>query len=410
MLFARIGSAAFSTRTGSARRFERSNCLLTGQIARSYDRRRGPFHGGQRCSSPPSRDDLRRRRGRRGESPDDRQRDQGPVARVPRDPRARPAAHQRARLPAEPDRPESRAAAAAGSSRSGSRRGARWRPAASSTRSSTPSPRRPRTSTTTSCCSTARRAPARCARPPTCTGRASPTPSSSPRPGPATSGSPPSSRPALRFVTFGRTDGSVDHDWVDTDNVAGCRLAAGHLADLGHRSIGFLGWPGESWVGDDRRQGWRDELAARRPRRRPVARRHRHQRSHRCDQLASEQLLASRPDVTAVVAASDELAFGALQAAERAGRRSASSATTTARSPPIGTGLTTIRQPIPEIARRIIALASGLLDPRRPTSRRTSASCPSSSSAAASRRPPDRPTTPDLQQIRRQRPDPEEQP
>jgi DNA-binding LacI/PurR family transcriptional regulator len=165
----------------------------------------------------------------------------------------------------------------------------------------------------------------------------------------------------LRFVTFGRTDGTVVHDWVDTDNVAGCRLAAAHLAGFGHRSIGFLGWPGESWVGDDRRQGWRDELSSRRLD---------HDASlvvtainDRTDgALACEQLLHRRPDVTAVVAASDELALGVLQAAERAGRNLSVVGYDDGPIATIGTGLTTIRQPIPEIAKRIIALASGLID------------------------------------------------
>ena len=83
--------------------------------------------------------------------------------------------------------------------------------------------------------------------------------------------------------------------------------------------------------------------------------------------LACEQLLARRPDVTAVVAASDELALGVLQA-RGTSRAERCSVVGYDDSPiaTIGDGLTTIRQPIPEIARRIIALASGLIDRRRP--------------------------------------------
>lgn len=164
----------------------------------------------------------------------------------------------------------------------------------------------------------------------------------------------------LRFVTFGRTDGTVGHDWVDTDNVAGGRIAAAHLADLGHRTIGFLGWPGASWVGDDRRQGWYDELT---------------ERgldadaslvvtavNDRTDGVrACEQLLARRTDVTGVVAASDELALGVQHAAERTGRRLSVVGYDDSPIAAVGAGLTTIRQPIPEVARRIITLASGLL-------------------------------------------------
>lgn len=169
----------------------------------------------------------------------------------------------------------------------------------------------------------------------------------------------------LPFVSFGRTDGAVAHDWVDTDNVAGSRLATAHLAELGHRTIAFVGWPGASWVGDDRRLGWRREL-------------HRRRLEH-ADSLvalatndrtacaeASAALLERRPDVTAVVAASDELALGVLHAAAAARRSLAVVGYDDSPLATIGDGLTTIRQPIPEIARRIIALASGRLgDDRR---------------------------------------------
>lgn len=68
----------------------------------------------------------------------------------------------------------------------------------------------------------------------------------------------------LLFVTFGRTDAYVAHNWVDTDNVAGSRIATEHLISLGHRTIGFLGWPDPSWVGSDRRDGWREAMAGNR--------------------------------------------------------------------------------------------------------------------------------------------------
>jgi DNA-binding LacI/PurR family transcriptional regulator len=163
----------------------------------------------------------------------------------------------------------------------------------------------------------------------------------------------------LRFVTFGRTDGAVEHHSVDTDNVVGSRMATAHLAELGHRCIAFLGWPGQSWVGSDRRQGWHDELTARRL----VA----------DDTLLAESvndrsaaaatclsLLAGQPSVTAVVAASDELALGVQHAAEQDGRRISVVGYDDSPLATIGAGLTTIRQPIPEIARRIVGIATRL--------------------------------------------------
>ena len=163
----------------------------------------------------------------------------------------------------------------------------------------------------------------------------------------------------LAFVTFGRTDGTVEHHSVDTDNVAGSRMATAHLAELGHRRIGFVGWPGPSWVGSDRRQGWHDELTARRlATDESLVAESVNDRTAATD--ACEVLLAEQPDVTALVAVSDELAFGAQHAADRAGRRLSVVGYDDSPLATIGAGLTTVRQPIPEIARRIVAIASRL--------------------------------------------------
>ncbi len=64
------------------------------------------------------------------------------------------------------------------------------------------------------------------------------------------------------FVTFGRTDVGGEHSWVDVDGRAGVRKAVDHLVALGHRSVGFIGWPEGSLAGDDRLDGYRDALEA----------------------------------------------------------------------------------------------------------------------------------------------------
>jgi len=164
----------------------------------------------------------------------------------------------------------------------------------------------------------------------------------------------------LSFVAFGRTEHPGVHHWVDTDNVAGGRLATAHLADVGHRTIGFCGWPGRSWVGEDRRAGWRTELAA---------------RGLPCDDsltvaalnrrdlaaAACAELLQRRPEVTAIVAASDELALGAQEAAVATGRTVSIVGYDDSPAASIGAGLTTVRQPIAAIARRIVDLTARLL-------------------------------------------------
>ncbi len=69
--------------------------------------------------------------------------------------------------------------------------------------------------------------------------------------------------PAVPFVTFGRPwDGANGHSWVDVDGAAGTRAATRHLLDSGHRRIGFVGWPEDSDVGNDRLSGWAGTVSA----------------------------------------------------------------------------------------------------------------------------------------------------
>jgi LacI family transcriptional regulator len=64
------------------------------------------------------------------------------------------------------------------------------------------------------------------------------------------------------FVAFGRLwDRPELGRWVDVDGRAGMELGVSHLVDQGYESIGFLGWPAGSPVGDDRRRGWLAALA-----------------------------------------------------------------------------------------------------------------------------------------------------
>ncbi len=76
--------------------------------------------------------------------------------------------------------------------------------------------------------------------------------------------------------------------------------------------------------------------------------------------ISAASLLARQPALTGVVAASDELALGVQHAAERAGRQISVVGYDDSPIATIGAGVTTIRQPVPEIARRIVAIASNL--------------------------------------------------
>jgi len=121
------------------------------------------------------------------------------------------------------------------------------------------------------------------------------------------------------FAAFGRSDYDSDHPWVDVDNAAGTSAAVAHLVARGHRRIAFLGWPEGSSVGDRRAEGWRTTL----DKHGLLADSHaldvRGDDSADVGAALTAYLLDRDPPPTAVVAASDTLAVGAVQAARARG-------------------------------------------------------------------------------------------
>lgn len=164
------------------------------------------------------------------------------------------------------------------------------------------------------------------------------------------------------FVAFGRPWSSADpfaadHAWVDVDGGAGTADAGAHLLAAGHRRIGFLGWPAGSGVGDDRRDGWRRtlvEAGVERP----------DDLSLGVEDTVAEGARAARElfgrGATALVCASDSLAIGAVAA-----RRELATSETGGDLPVVGfddtpvaaaLGVASVRQPIEEVAERLLAL------------------------------------------------------
>jgi DNA-binding LacI/PurR family transcriptional regulator len=64
------------------------------------------------------------------------------------------------------------------------------------------------------------------------------------------------------FVSFGRSNPEWQFDWVDTDGTAGTRRAMDYLFTLGHRRIAFAGWDDASLAGKHRLQGYLDAMQA----------------------------------------------------------------------------------------------------------------------------------------------------
>ncbi|GAA3834462.1 LacI family DNA-binding transcriptional regulator [Sphaerisporangium flaviroseum] len=165
----------------------------------------------------------------------------------------------------------------------------------------------------------------------------------------------------IPFVTFGRPWGvppAQRYPWVDVDGAAGTAAATRYLLDAGHRRIGFLGWPAGSGVGDDRREGWARTLTAAGAEPAELA-----ELDYRTDdgaphgEAAARALLDRDRPVTALVCVSDSLALGALQA----GRGIAVIGfddTPVARA----VGLTSVSQPLSEVATRCVSLLTRALD------------------------------------------------
>ncbi len=121
------------------------------------------------------------------------------------------------------------------------------------------------------------------------------------------------SKRGVPFSTFGRPWGAVDehHSWVDVDGAAGVRAAVKHLVELGHRRVGFIGWPKGSGVGDDRRWGWSTAVrTAGLPADRTLQALVEDGVSQ--GRAAAQRLLGHWDPPTALVCSSDSLALGAL--------------------------------------------------------------------------------------------------
>lgn len=168
----------------------------------------------------------------------------------------------------------------------------------------------------------------------------------------------------VAFTSVGRTwTGDQPGPWVDVDHAAATEVVVRHLHSRGHRRIAVLGGPAGPGPAEERVAGWwrachalglpvGDRLEAR-----------------VTDGIAggragTARLLDLAPRPTALVAVSDDLAIGALQAVTDRGLRPGTdvavsgigdSATCTAVRP----ALTTVRLPVEEMASRAVRLLDG---------------------------------------------------
>jgi LacI family transcriptional regulator len=170
-------------------------------------------------------------------------------------------------------------------------------------------------------------------------------------------------RDRVPFVMAGRHPNEMVH-YVDVDNVAGARMAVEHLIRLGHQRIATITGPLNMTAGMDRLKGYRQALAA-------------HQLpvdealilegdfTEASGEAAARRLLSN--SATAVFAASDVMAIGALKALREAGLQVPQDVALVGFDDvPLATAvepeLTTVRQPIERLGSMAADLLLNLLE------------------------------------------------
>ncbi len=159
------------------------------------------------------------------------------------------------------------------------------------------------------------------------------------------------------FVAFGRTESDFDFPYVDEDSATGMRQMVQHFIDLGHHRIGLIAPPNGLLFGRYRRQSFHDTMLANGLMVEPdwVVEGDMTQRG---GAEVVENLLAVRPQLTAVIGGNDLMAIGAMNRIQQHGLQ-------VGRDIAIGgfddiplaayvtPSLTTVHQPIYDIGRRL---------------------------------------------------------
>jgi len=182
------------------------------------------------------------------------------------------------------------------------------------------------------------------------------------------------------FVAFGRACERESEKWdfpyVDVDGEAGVRQAVEHLLALGHRRIGLIAWPETSLTGYYRYQGYVRALQVTGISPDPawIVRAEHTEGSGRQAMHALLNLQTDRRP-TAVVALSDLMAIGALNAVYEEGLQPGRDValvgfddipTAQYLHPP----LTTLRQPIIEVGERVVSMLLRLIRGKELTERK----------------------------------------
>ena len=172
-------------------------------------------------------------------------------------------------------------------------------------------------------------------------------------------------RREVPFVAFGRPwgDSSARHPWVDVDGRAGTMSAVDHLVGHGHERIAWLGWRADSFIGEDRRSGWADVM---------IEHGLATARLSACGEdtldygRRAAHALLEQEEPTAFVCVSDTVAMGVLRALDDLGLRPGRDVAVVGFDDSIaaqvcGPGLTSVRQPLEQVAVELVRLLQDLL-------------------------------------------------
>ncbi|MDN3360033.1 LacI family DNA-binding transcriptional regulator [Actinomadura sp. DC4] len=174
-------------------------------------------------------------------------------------------------------------------------------------------------------------------------------------------------RSRVPMISHGRPVSSLPVPYCDCDNEGGARTAVEHLIGLGRRRVATIAGPPDMTAAQDRLAGYRAALTA--ANRRPLVAPGDFTRESGAN--AMRNLLADDPEVDAVFAASDLMALGALGALRAAGRRVPEDVAVAGfddielarfSEPP----LTTVRQPVAEVAACIVTMLLAAEPPTAP--------------------------------------------
>ncbi len=170
------------------------------------------------------------------------------------------------------------------------------------------------------------------------------------------------------FVVFGRNTSQHNFHWIDVDGAYGVRLAVQHLADLGHRRIGYIAPPSEQSLAEQRWVGFvqgmtehnlpiDDELVFE------------GDFTERTGQLGTHQLLNQPNPPTAIICNNDRMAFGAMREIQSRGLTVGDDISVVGFDDiPLSRyshpALTTIQQPVQAIGRLMFQLLQAVIQDR----------------------------------------------